>query len=104
MCGRTGRDGWTTPITTSRRRRTGSSRRYARQGLYRGTLDEVVEALIVDSGSSARCASFGEFRRDWKREGTALHARRDELWNLLRGFHPARKPVLWRVLVAQYLL
>jgi hypothetical protein len=77
-----------------------SPQRYARQGLYRGILDVVVESMIVDS----RCLTFGEFLREWDRARSPLHGSRGELLYLLGGFHPARKPVLWRVLVAQYLL
>jgi hypothetical protein len=83
-----------------------SPQRYARQGVYRGVLDVVVEALIVDDAASerSRCMTFGEFLRDWDRSGSDLHGIRGTLFELLGGFHPARKPVLWRVLLAQYLL
>jgi hypothetical protein len=78
--------------------------RYARQGLYRGVLDIVVEALIADEEDPPRCLSFGEFLRDWERRDSALFQARGELLALIGGFHPARKPVLWRVLVTQHLL
>jgi hypothetical protein len=74
--------------------------RYARQGLYRGILDVVVESMIVDG----RSLTFGEFLRAWDQRGSALHGSRGELLYLLAEFHPARKPVLWRVLIAQHLL
>jgi hypothetical protein len=74
--------------------------RFARQGLYRGILDVVVESLIVEN----RCLTFGEFLREWDRRQSPLHGVRGELLYLFGGFHPARKPVLWRVLVTQYLL
>ncbi len=79
---------------------------YARQGVYRGILDVVVEALIVDDDAArgSRCMTFGEFLREWDREESDLYGIRDTLFELLGGFHPARKPVLWRVLLAQYLL
>ena len=79
---------------------------YHRQGLYRGILDVVVESLIVDGSQMdvARCRSYGEFLREWEREGSEVHAVRGELQALLQGFDPSRKPVLWHVLVTQYLL
>jgi hypothetical protein len=85
-----------------------SPQQYARQGLYRGILDVVIEALIVEADGSARggarCMTFGEFLRAWDDEKSHLYATRDVFLELLSGFHPAQKPVLWRILCAQYLL
>jgi hypothetical protein len=78
--------------------------RYARQGLYRGILDVTVEALIAGEEDPPRCLTVGEFLRDWEAKESALYGLRGELQALIGGFHPARKPVLWRVLVSQHLL
>lgn len=104
--------------------------RYAPQGLYRGMLDLVAEALVADAAAQTdesddgfrreRCMTFGEFQRSWDRaraqQGRALRGRRaaeppspieailESMIELFCGFHPSRKPVLWRVLVTQYLL
>jgi hypothetical protein len=72
-----------------------------------------------------RCMTFGEFQREWDNAQSerAPLARRtlgrlshppgphsvmtpvlNSLVDLFGGFHPKRKPVLWRVLVTQYLL
>lgn len=78
---------------------------YAHQGLYRGVVDIVVDALIVeDVVGEKRVMGFGEFLREWERPESALHRTREPLLELLIGFHPARKPVLWRVLLAQHML
>ncbi len=78
--------------------------RYARQGLYRGVLDIVVEALIVEDGGGQRVMSFGEFLREWGRPDSKLDAVHPILRDLILGFHPERKPVLWRVLLVQHML
>lgn len=78
---------------------------FARQGLYRGVLDVVVDALIIDAGDGAqRVMGFGEFLIAWEHPGSELYRVRDTLLELLIGFHPLRKPVLWRVLLAQHML
>ena len=69
--------------------------------------------------------TFGEFQREWNKvrddraytvrktldritrptkEPSAMTQIFDSTVELFKGFHPARKPVLWRVLIAQYLL
>jgi hypothetical protein len=77
-------------------------------------------------GLTERCMTFGEFQREWDRAAaersssgggwrlglfpppahveSAMTPVFDSLADLLGGFHPERKPVLWRVLVTQYLL
>jgi hypothetical protein len=84
---------------------------YARQGLYRGILEMITEALIATAPPSSqggaertRCKSLGEFWIELGEADSALAAQAPEIAALLEGFHPARKPVLWRVLVMQYLL
>jgi hypothetical protein len=75
-----------------------------RQGLPYGRLDNAVEAMIVrdhEPDGSLRLRSFGEFE-------TALHKADSvvcETFTIVRdiftGFHPAKRPVLWRILIAQ---
>lgn len=102
---------------------------YAPQGLYRAMLYVVAEAFVTHdddptSGAIERCITFGEFQREWKgvEAGRMSFTRRslnrlgrgrvaaplepvfDPLVELFAGFHPQRKPVLWRVLISQYLL
>jgi hypothetical protein len=111
-----------------------SPQKHAPQGLYRAMLYVVAEAFMScsdapgstpDAPAAERCLTFGEFQREWDGAGSGQGslARRslarlvgpgesqssmgpvfDSLVELFGGFHPERKPVLWRVLVAQYLL
>jgi hypothetical protein len=77
---------------------------YARQGLYRAVVENVADALIVDSHEGSRPKTYGEFCADWNADSSKISELKGELISLFGGFHPSRKPVLWRVLVAQYLL
>jgi hypothetical protein len=85
---------------------------YGRQGLYRGTLDVVVDALVSQpapgskdaAGGVERCKTFGEFLAEFDDAGSPVAAIRPELEELFGGFHPRRRPVLWRLLVGQALL
>jgi hypothetical protein len=75
--------------------------KYHRQGLYAGILDMIVETMVDQSNT--RCKSFGEFANDWKDSNSKLNACIPDITDLFGGFHPQARPVLWRVLVAQYL-
>ncbi|HEX5763053.1 MAG TPA: hypothetical protein VFY04_08025 [Solirubrobacterales bacterium] len=108
-----------------------SPQRYAPQGLYRAMTYVAAEALIAagepaePAGARDRCMTFGEFQLEWERAQVeqASVARRamgrlsieprsasplapvvDSFVELFGCFHPKRKPILWRLLVAQYLL
>jgi hypothetical protein len=109
-----------------------SPQEYAPQGLYRAMLYVVAEAFMssTDGARSAsaaveRCITFGEFQGEWdcaESERMSLARRSldrltqpgrsqstmapvfDSLVELFGGFHPERKPVLWRLLISQYFL
>lgn len=81
---------------------------YWRQGFYRGIVEMISEALIVAepgaAGPGSRCKSLGEFWAELSDPESSLGQFAGEIEALLQGFHPSRKPVLWRVLVAQHRL
>jgi len=108
-----------------------SPQRYAPQGLYRGMIYVAAEALIAAREPSEspeardRCMTFGEFQSEWDKAQAeqGSFSRRtlvrlsigpglasplapvvDSFVELFGGFHPMRKPILWRLLIAQYLL
>ncbi|MDQ2881395.1 MAG: hypothetical protein M3Y48_09195 [Actinomycetota bacterium] len=74
---------------------------YRRQGLYFGTLEVLAESML-DQGRT-RCKSFGEFMADWNSSKTKINDLIPDIMALFEGFHPGRHPVLWRVLVSQFL-
>jgi hypothetical protein len=81
---------------------------YWRQGLYRGIVEMVAEALVTPTeggeGPGARAKTLGEFWRELDDRDSAIGRQAGEIEALLGGFHPLRKPVLWHVLVAQHRL
>lgn len=85
---------------------------YWRQGFYRGTLEMISEALIAPAGEDPRkgapiferCQSMGEFWKAYGDPDSMIAPLKMDIAPLFAGFHPKRKPVLWRVLVAQYFL
>ncbi|MFW9889650.1 MAG: hypothetical protein ACFFER_15790 [Candidatus Thorarchaeota archaeon] len=72
--------------------------KYWRQGIYAGTLDKAVNALIErGEEGSLRYLSFGEFEK-------LVESRKSDLESvryLFTLFHPYTKPVLWRILIVQ---
>jgi hypothetical protein len=83
---------------------TGAPDVYRKQGYYWGTLDQIVEAMIVAEGGVQRCKSFGEFLIDLQRSDSATGALQAQIRSLLLHFHPVRAPILWRLAIAQFFL
>ena len=84
---------------------------HSRQGLFYGMLDLVAEDFIGPTSQDEdgapgveRCKSFGAFLNEFNEQGSDIDRLRPEAESLFGGFHPQRKPVLWRVLVSQALL
>jgi hypothetical protein len=73
---------------------------YGRQGFYAGTLDTVVERFITTS-QPQRCKSFGEFRGELNSDDPSTAEFKKTVDEVFIGFHPKRKPILWRVLVTE---
>jgi hypothetical protein len=76
---------------------------YWRQGLPYGRLDNAVEALIVrdhEQDGILRIRSFGEFESALHQAGLVADAM-TIVRDVFVGFHPERRPVLWRMLVTQ---
>jgi hypothetical protein len=76
---------------------------YGRQGFYAGTLDTVVERLIAGTDTQ-RCKSFGEFCADLNDDKPTTQEFVKNVDEVFGGFHPLRKPILWRVLVTEVVL
>jgi hypothetical protein len=80
-----------------REKRERNPKKYYRQGVFAGVLDNAVETLIVsDSNGIMRCMSFGEFERIYKGD-----TKFDAFIELFQNFHPKMRPVLWRILIDQ---
>ena len=86
-----------------------------RQGLYSGQIGQAVAIMLHIDGSASRVMSFAEFagalsgldlRTDDDPEDADTAAGNMKsvlrpMSDLIAGFHPARRPVTWRILMAQ---
>lgn len=83
-----------------------------RQGLYSGQIGEAVGALLISEGTSVHVMTYAEFVRTLA--GADLRAAPDPggragelkqalrpLIEVFRAFHPACRPITWRILLAQ---
>ena len=81
---------------------------YRRQGLYLGTQEVVLEALTTHDKHEDEfllgLKPFGEFARGFSAADLELNDVIAVLDELFKGFHPQTCPVLWRILITQYLL
>lgn len=77
---------------------------YVRQGLYRGTLDRLVDSMVLRERDLERVISFSEFLQSKQDGKSRLSLVMPEIKPLVLNFHPLARPVLWRVLVAQKLI
>jgi hypothetical protein len=75
---------------------------YWQQGLPVGRLDVSAEGLLLREQSGVlRLRSFGEFEQEFHNQPSALHASFLLVSDIFLNFHPALRPVLWRMLVTQ---
>src|ERR1044072_613687 len=83
-------------------KRLASTREFWREGIGQGRLDAAVgEIIITDTAGQERVLTFGEFEKKFYAEdNNQFHPFGDIFLN----FHPADRPVLWRILITQALL
>ncbi|HVT11028.1 MAG TPA: hypothetical protein VHE55_02070 [Fimbriimonadaceae bacterium] len=78
-------------------RRRADPKVHWRQGFPIGVLDQIIDAMAVREEDGYRIVNFGEFdERIAPTKSFALAA------DVFIGFHPGDRPVLWRILLAQY--
>ncbi len=75
---------------------------YWKQGIHRGLVDIASEALIaVEPGTVGRVKSYGEFEQEYQTENSPVNRAFRRLEHFVLHFHPAARPVLWRMLIVQ---
>ena len=77
---------------------------YRRQGLYRGTMSRIGDAFLTKKGRVQRCKTFSEFYVEAQDSESSIGRVLPELLDLVQGFHPVQRPVLWLVLLEQLML
>lgn len=76
--------------------------RHWRQGVATRRIDNSVDALIVsDAAGHERLMSFGQFDGLFADTASDLHREVAVVQDIFQGFHPATRPILWRILVAK---
>lgn len=75
----------------------------ADQQVVIGELDLIAEAMAVDGPDGRqRPMDFGEFLAAFSDEGNEVHKRAKVMEDIFRAFRPDRRPVLWRLLLCQW--
>jgi hypothetical protein len=72
----------------------------SRQHLLSGYLEQAVDCLIREDGERRFCIRYGDFS-DKLSSDPAFAAAMEHFTAPFTDFHPARKPVLWRILLGQ---
>ena len=76
-----------------------------RQGLYLGSLDNAIDALLVmQEGQAPRLKTYGEFELEFEDQKSDTFKRLATFADVLYRFHPRTRPVLWRMLYTQTLI
>ncbi len=80
-----------------------SPEKYWRQGIFVGWVENLAEAMLTDETENrpARVRTFGEYERERDTKDSRLQQALRNVRYLFLRFHPAQRPVLWRLLVAQ---
>lgn len=73
------------------------------QGMYLGVLDNSIDSLLVPN-KKMRWKTYGQFELEFKNQQSDTLATFRTFADLLHGFHPKERPVLWRMLWTQSLL
>jgi len=86
-------------------KRVENQQKYWRQGLYLGMLDNLIDALIVPmEEGKIRWKTYGEFEYDFADPNSTIGRQFVGLADVLYGFHPKTRPILWRMLWTQTLI
>jgi len=76
-----------------------------RQGLYLGSLDNVIDVLIVENeAGKSRWKTYGQFEREFAQKDSDTYKYFSNLADVFQGFHPKKRPILWRMLWTQTLI
>ena len=76
---------------------------YWRQGIPIGRLDSLLESMTIESQNGASPITYSEFQRRIQaaEENDVLVDEYNGIADVFFGFHPVKRPVLWRILIYQ---
>jgi len=72
---------------------------YKKQGIFIGIVDNLTNELIIKEGENLRIMTFGEFSNYIS--DSLKNMQFKAVFEIFKDFHPARCPVLWRILMVQ---
>jgi hypothetical protein len=82
--------------------RESNPHQFWRQGIPRARLDAITETLLVrDEEHGPRYMSYGEFESGYRDPDSELRDLWSPVADIFHIFHPATRPVLWRMLITQ---
>ena len=74
--------------------------KYYKQGIITGTIDNLVETMIIQGPDGiAAPISYGKFNEKYFKDDVKEPF--DQIVYLFLNFHPEKRPILWRILIAQ---
>lgn len=78
---------------------SGDAGTWVRQGVFRNRIEDAADAMIARADEGGGLITFGDFQRAFdQRDARSPIA---PVAGLFAGFHPALRPVTWRVLLAE---
>lgn len=84
-----------------RRRKSRDIRVHSRQGVYIGRVEAAADSLLTRDQDAPRLMTFGEFEASLRSGAEPLTGSLRPFFDILTDFHPGRRPVTWRILIAQ---
>jgi hypothetical protein len=76
--------------------------RFVRQGVATGNVDNALAAMIVaQEGKHHRVLRVGELQLAMAKRSGEIRRTLEEFFEIVRGFDPGDRPVLWRLMCAQ---
>jgi hypothetical protein len=84
------------------KKRLAMPEKHWRQGHPLGKLDVSIETMVKPAQDGpGRCMSFGEFETAFYKDLKSDESKFAVFADMFLNFHPARRPILWRILVVQ---
>jgi hypothetical protein len=80
--------------------RSSNPSKHWRQGLNVGTLDNAIDALLTPK-DTVPWMSYGQFEAAFRDPNSTTSKAVQAFSDMLEGFHPRHRPILWRMLTAQ---
>jgi hypothetical protein len=75
-----------------------------RQGVFAGNLMRAVARVVTGDKGQERVKTFAELNSEWDKSDSGAREDLEPVMQVFRGFTPEKRPILWRILIAQLLV